>query len=246
MVAAQVVIERYLRAVIAHAAADAVLIPALPDLQDARQILARLDGVVLTGSPSNVYPALYGSDDPGQGPFDPARDATMLALVREAVARARPLLGICRGLQEVNAALGGTLRDDFAAADRAVAHHAPAGVDAATMFGFGHDVTPVPGGVLARLYGAAPLRVNSVHFQGIGQLASALVAEAHATDGTIEAVRAPGAPVLAVQWHPEWQPEETGAVPLLRMFGAVLRGASLAEAAAQAAVATAVGEESHS
>ncbi len=233
LVPGQMVVDRYLRAVIEHADADAVLIPALPDLQDARRVLARLDGVVLTGSPSNVQPALYGSHDPGEGPSDPARDATMLALVSEAAERARPLLGICRGLQEVNVALGGTLRRDFAAPGRALAHHAPPGSDEAAMFAFGHAVTPTPGGVLARLYGPAPLRVNSAHFQGIDRLAPALVAEAQAPDGAIEAVRAPGAPLLAVQWHPEWRPVETGAVPLLRMFGAVLRGATL-EAAADA------------
>ena len=227
----QMVADRYLRAVIEYADADAVLIPSLPDMQDARRVLARLDGVVLTGSPSNVQPALYGSNDPGAGPHDTARDATMLALVREAAERSRPLLGICRGLQEVNVAMGGTLRRDFAAPARALPHHAPEGSNEAAMFGFGHTVTPAPGGVLARLYGAGALRVNSAHFQGIDRLAPALVAEAHAPDGAIEAVRAPGAPVLAVQWHPEWRPVETGAAPLLRMFGAVLRGATLEEAA---------------
>jgi len=229
----QSVVERYLRAAVLHAEADAVLIPALPDLQDAPRLLARLDGVLLTGSPSNVEPRRYGeSAADAPGPFDSARDETALALIEAALLQDRPLLGICRGFQEVNVAFGGTLRRDLGEGRRALPHHAPEGAAFDEMFEHRHLVRLDPAGVLSRALGSGEIEVNSVHYQGIDRLGRELVPEAHAADGVVEAVRAPGSRLLAVQWHPEWR---SAAAPhsaaLFRLFGATLRGATLDQAA---------------
>ena len=224
---AQLVVERYMEAVIRHADVDAVLVPARPDLIDARAVAARLDGLLLTGSPSNVAPARYGDASEGEGPFDPGRDEMTARLMDAMIDRARPVLGICRGFQEVNVAFGGTLARDLGAGDRPLNHHAPDGVSLDEMFGHGHDVILAPDGTLARAFGRERLRVNSVHFQGVDRLGEGLSVEASAPDGVVEAVsaRPNGAPVLAVQWHPEWQTDRDAASQgVFQIFGRALRG----------------------
>ncbi|WP_157217510.1 gamma-glutamyl-gamma-aminobutyrate hydrolase family protein [Flavisphingomonas formosensis] len=224
---AQVVIDRYLEAPARHADADALLIPARPDIVDARAIAARLDGLVLTGSVTNVAPEHYGDPGPGVGPFDPGRDAMALAMIDAMIALGKPVFGICRGFQEINVAFGGTLARDLSAPGRLLPHHAPEGASLDAMFAHAHDVTLTPGGMLATGLGRDRLRVNSVHFQGIGALGSGLAVEAEAPDGVIEAVSAQpnGAPVVAVQWHPEWQSDaDAQSRQLFRLFGRMLRG----------------------
>lgn len=218
------VIHRYIAPVARHADAVVVLVPSIPGLQSADELAARLDGFLLTGSPSNVAPARYGDAAPGDGPFDPARDTTTLALI-EAFERAeKPVWAVCRGIQEVNVAFGGTLRRGV------VGHHAPAGATLDEMFAFSHSVALPPGGVFARAFGVTEAVVNSVHFQAIDRLGAELRVEATAADGTIEAVSADlgGADLLAVQWHPEWQ---TDANPqsqaFFRLLGRALRGQRL-------------------
>jgi putative glutamine amidotransferase len=228
---AQLVIERYMEAVIRNADVDAVLVPARPDLIDAKAVAARLDGLLLTGSPSNVAPARYGDASEGNGPFDPGRDEMTARLIAAMIDRARPVLGICRGFQEVNVAFGGTLARDLGAEGRPLSHHAPDGVPLAEMFAHGHDVILTPGGMLARAFGRDRLRVNSVHFQGVDRLGSGLAVEAAAPDGVVEAVSAHpnGAPVLAVQWHPEWQTDRDAASQgVFQLFGRALRGEAAA------------------
>lgn len=200
---AQAVMNRYVVAVARHAQADAVLIPALEPGQDIANIVRRVDAVLLTGSLSNLEPARSGASD-GTGPYDPHRDALAVALLAAAATHDKPLFGICRGLQEINVALGGTLRADLAAISGM--HHAPAEVHFAGMFDHAHDVALTPGGVLAAMTGQTHLNVNSVHFQGIAALAPGLTVEAVAPDGLIEAVsgRSGSAPMLGVQWHPEY------------------------------------------
>ena len=230
---AQAVMTRYAAAAMRHAEADALIVPALPELLDARNVVARLDAVLLTGSPSNLDARHYGGADPGDGPHDPGRDAVALALVDAAVAGRTPLFGICRGFQEINVALGGTLRGDVGKGVQA--HHAPDDVPFAAMFDHRHPVALTPGGVLARATGAFALEVRSVHYQGIARLAPGLMVEATAEDGLVEAYAAEpgGAPLVAVQWHPEWQAD---ADPASRAFfdllGRAARGASLSELAA--------------
>ena len=227
---AQAAINRYVDAAMRHADADALLIPSLPRLIDAANIVARLDGILLTGSPSNVEPARYGDDAAGDGPFDPARDATAAALIAAAAAARRPVFGVCRGFQEINVAFGGTLRRDLG--DAPLPHHAPPSADFAAMFDHQHDVALTPGGVLARAFGGDTATVNSVHFQGVGRLGAGLSVEARAADGQVEAVSAVagGAPVLAVQWHPEWATDaHADRQMFFTLLGRALRGASLQE-----------------
>lgn len=226
--AAQSVINRYVMAAMRHATCAALLVPALPDLMSAREVIGRLDGVLLTGSPSNVQPHLYGDAAPGDPPFDPGRDVMSRALVAEVLAQAKPLFGICRGLQEINVALGGTLTRQAGAT---MAHHAPDDVAFAAMFDHRHDVALVPGGVLARTHQRLALTVNSVHYQGIAELGAGLHIEARAPDGMVEAVSgmAHGAPLLAVQWHPEWDADANAAsAQFFQLLGAALRGQPLA------------------
>lgn len=225
--AAQIVNDRYIDAVVRHADVDSVIIPARPDLIDAKAIAARLDGLLLTGSRTNVEPARYGDPGAGVGPFDPGRDLMTARLVEAMIDRARPLLGICRGFQEVNVAFGGTLARDLGDVGRPLAHHSPEGVPFAAMFDHEHEVALVPGGLLARALDRERLRVNSVHFQGIARLGAGLTVEATAADGIIEAVSATpnGAMVLAVQWHPEWRSDRDAASQgIFHIFGRALRG----------------------
>jgi putative glutamine amidotransferase len=226
---AQAVIDRYVVSALRYADAAGLLVPALPELMAARDVAPRLDGVLLTGSPSNVAPARYGQADApdAEGPFDPARDAMMAALVDAMLQLGKPVFGICRGLQELNVALGGTLRRDMATNPDLIAHHAPAGADLDTMFAHEHEVALTPGGVLSHGLGRSSLKVNSVHFQGVDRLAPGLDVEATAPDGVVEAFSAEinAAPVLAVQWHPEWRPEANpDSQAYFRLLGRVLRG----------------------
>jgi putative glutamine amidotransferase len=228
---AQTVIERYLQSLIRYAEVDAVLIPAMPGYQSPRAVLARLDGVYLTGSPSNMAPERYGqhiADAPG--PFDPERDETAMELIQGAVDLAKPLFAICRGFQEVNVAFGGSLRRDMSEEDRALRHHAPADVDYAAMFDHGHEVTLAHGGALARATGQSVIQVNSAHYQGIDQLGSHLAIEATSPDGVVEAVRADNtrAPMLAVQWHPEWAADtDENSQAYFRLLGQAMRGEAI-------------------
>ncbi|MDE2355127.1 MAG: gamma-glutamyl-gamma-aminobutyrate hydrolase family protein [Alphaproteobacteria bacterium] len=230
----QAVIDRYVQAAMRHADALAVIVPADPDHAPPREIAARLDGVMLTGSPSNVDPRRYGEAfDPDHGPYDPDRDAMALGLIDAAIALGRPVLGVCRGFQEINVAFGGTLDRRISSHPGRLKHHAPPGADLTAQFTHGHDVALTPGGVLASAYGRQSLAVNSVHFQGVDKLGPGLEIEARAPDGVIEAVFAApnGAQILAVQWHPEWRPDlHPDSRRLFELFGQALRGERLAGA----------------
>lgn len=210
---AQAVKHRYLEALIDHAGAVPTIVPNNQPPENAAAIAARLDALLLTGSNSNIAPARYGSPVAGVPPVDEGRDAFAIALIAACIAAAKPVIGICRGLQEINVALGGTLkdmRDDDMRDDAAGAHHAPAGVSLDAMFGHIHQVTVEPQSPLAAITGAGELTVNSVHYQSIDRLGTGLAAAARSEDGGIEAIyaTATAAAVLAVQWHPEWRPTE--------------------------------------
>lgn len=205
---AQAVKHRYLAAVEQFAQAIPLIVPSNQSATNVADIVARLDAVLLTGSNSNIAPYRYGSALAGQAPIDAGRDDLSQALVRAAITAAKPVFGICRGLQEINVALGGTLRDlrDSGMADR---HHAPADAGLEAMFGFTHDIDIVANTPLHRYAKSERLVANSVHYQAIAELADGLLINATGPDGVIEAISAShtSAPVFALQWHPEWRPE---------------------------------------
>lgn len=228
---AQAVMNRYVASAMAYADAAALLVPSMPGLMRAADVASRLDGLLLTGSPSNLDPGAYGeAADDAPGPFDPARDAMTGDLIRAMLDLGRPVFGICRGFQELNVAFGGTLRRDVSENPDLLRHHAPDEVGFNEMFDHVHDVELAPGGVLAGALGQARIRVNSVHYQGVQRLGAGLSVEAQADDGVVEAfsTRVNTAPVLAVQWHPEWR---TGENPqsqvFFGIFGRALRGEPL-------------------
>lgn len=199
--------DTYVRAVDEVVGAVPVLLPANGEKADIPTLLGRLDGLILTGSRSNVLPAFYGGPAHAEGtPEDERRDRMTLPLIRAAVARGLPVLAICRGMQELNVALGGSLHQRLQDLPDRLDHSTPLHPDGRVRTGKAHEVRLVPGSWLHRVTGRAVLAVNSLHNQGIGRLAAGLVVEATAPDGTIEAVRATTGPGLAVgvQWHPEY------------------------------------------
>lgn len=223
---AQAVMNRYIRAAMTYADVAALIIPSLPDLMTAAEVAPRIDGILLTGSPSNVGTARYGEAG-GEGPFDDGRDEIAMSMVDRMIDAQKPVFGICRGFQEINVALGGTLRRDTSASDALIRHHAPDDVDFDAMFDHRHPVELVDGGILCGAYSKGALDVNSVHFQGIGALADGLMVEARAPDGLVEAysARPNGAPLLAVQWHPEWGTEnDVDSQTYFHLLGKALRG----------------------
>ena len=223
---AQAVMNRYIRAAMTYADVAALIIPSLPDLMTAGDVAPRIDGILLTGSPSNVATRLYGEYG-GDGPFDDGRDGIAISMVDRMIDAQKPVFGICRGFQEINVALGGTLRRDTSASDDLMRHHAPDNVAFDAMFDHHHAVNLTDGGILASAYAKSALDVNSVHYQGIGQLADGLNVEARAPDGLVEAysARPNGAPLLAVQWHPEWGTEnDPDSQTYFHLLGKALRG----------------------
>ena len=200
--------EKYARAVMEAAGAAPLLIPALAEELRFDELLERLDGILFTGSPSNVEPHRYQGppSDPGTL-HDPARDATTLPLIRKAVEAGVPVFGICRGFQEMNVAFGGTLHQKVHEVPGLLDHRDDDSQPLEVQYGPAHDVTLEPGGVLRSLTDQDRVRVNSLHSQGIDRLGPPLAVEARAPDGVVEAfrVRAAQSFALAVQWHPEWR-----------------------------------------
>jgi putative glutamine amidotransferase len=183
-----------------------VLLPALGETADIETLLDRLDAVLLSGSRSMVAPIHYGGPPlPDDMPEDFARDATTLPLIRAAIARGLPVLAICRGVQELNVALGGTLHQRLLDLPGRIDHAVNQVNDPIHRFAKVHDVALRPGGLLHRLAGTGTVAVNSLHQQAIDRLAPGLAVEAEAPDGTIEAVSWPHGRgfALGVQWHPE-------------------------------------------
>jgi len=203
--------ERYPNAVVEAAGCLPIIIPAIGPKIDCSALLDGLDGLLLTGSPSNVEPHHYGGPPSMEGTLhDPERDATTLPLIREAVRRDLPVLAICRGIQELNVALGGTLHQRiFDMPERFNHRRRRRDMTLEERYGPAHLVRLTEGGRLIELAGAAEIMVNSLHGQGIDRPGPDLFVEAVAPDGQIEAVRLPGARfVVGVQWHPEYKAVE--------------------------------------
>lgn len=219
--------ETYLRALADIADVMPVLIPALAEKADVDAVLEKVDGVLLTGSKTNVHPERYG-DQPTQAhePFDPRRDETVMRTITGAISRGLPLFAICRGIQELNVALGGSLATEIQTQDGRMDHRAPDSDDADFRFKLAHSVDAVAGGPLATALGAEKVQVNSLHRQGINALAPGLSVEATAPDGTIEAVSVRDAPgfAMGVQWHPEyWAASDPASRQLFVQFGNAVR-----------------------
>jgi putative glutamine amidotransferase len=199
--------EKYIAAVAQAADAVPVLVPALGE-QHLQDWLDSFDGILFTGSPSNVEPHRYQGDPSAPGTLhDPARDATTLPMITRAVEAGLPVFGICRGFQEMNVAFGGALEQKLQELPGKLDHREDGTLPLDAQYGPAHEVELTEGGVLHGIAGRSRIKVNSLHSQGVVQLGANLVTEAKADDGVIEAFRVASAPAfaLAVQWHPEWK-----------------------------------------
>jgi putative glutamine amidotransferase len=212
----QMVGERNLRAVADVAGALPLMFASCSDITDIGALLDVVDGVVLTGARANVHPTRFGGEpDPRHEPYDINRDDLALALSEICVARGVPLFGICRGLQEMNVAFGGSLHPEIRELPGRMNHRMPRlengeiHPDPNVVFADRHNVSLVPGGAFARILGCETIRVNSLHGQGILEPGKRVVVEGVAEDGTIEAIRIADAPgfALGVQWHAEFDPQ---------------------------------------
>ncbi len=219
--------EKYLSAVIEGAGAYPLSFPALGPVLEPAALLDQVDGVLFTGSPSNVAVHHYeGGPDRPDSPQDPGRDAITLPLIRAAIDAQVPVFCICRGFQELNVALGGTLSTQIHTVGGHMDHRAPENVPFEEKYGPRHKVTFLPGGKFARILGKSEAMVNSLHWQGIARPAERLVAEGRAEDGVIEAVSLQDHAgfCLGAQWHPEFRlTENADSMALFKAFGAACR-----------------------
>ncbi|TIV88962.1 MAG: gamma-glutamyl-gamma-aminobutyrate hydrolase family protein [Mesorhizobium sp.] len=227
----QAVPERYIEAAVAAAGVFPVLVPSLGDRLDFDRLLAVVDGVMITGSATNVHPSLYGGEgNEANGPYDPARDSTTLPLIRGAIDRGVPLLAICRGIQELNVALGGTLATEIQERPHSLDHRAPPTGNWDEWFAIRQKVIIEPGSSLLKVFGADEINVNSLHRQAIGRLGTGIQVEAVAEDGTVEAVSVRDARAFAVgvQWHPEyWVKSDEASARIFAAFGDAVRAHAL-------------------
>lgn len=203
--------EKYIRAVMSGAEAMPLLIPSMDPPLDLEALLDDLDGLLLTGAYSNIEPHHFSDEPSYEGNLhDPARDRNTLSLVPMAISKGLPVLAVCRGIQEVNVALGGTLHQKVHDAPGYSDHRENMGDSLDEQYGPAHAVALAPGGLLARIADSDQVMVNSLHGQGLRDLGRGLVVEATASDGLVEAVRLDSNDtfLLAVQWHPEWKVTE--------------------------------------
>ncbi|MCB8876916.1 gamma-glutamyl-gamma-aminobutyrate hydrolase family protein [Acidisoma silvae] len=220
--------DTYVRAVTDFIGGIPVLIPARGGAGDIERLLRLVDGLILTGSLSNVGPGYYGGPPhPPETPEDCERDGMTLPLIRAAVAAGKPLLGICRGLQELNVALGGSLHQRLHDLPSRLDHSHPLAKLEELRHAKAHSVHPVQGGWLAGISQGQAMIVNSYHNQGIDRLAPGMTVEGYASDGTVEAVRLPGESfAVGLQWHPEYDMEVNPQSRLIfETFGDVVRDA---------------------
>jgi putative glutamine amidotransferase len=232
-----VVGAKYIAAVADAAGGLPVLLPALGNQWNFKDLASRVDGLLITGSPSNVAVHHYGgAPDRPDSPQDPARDATTLPLIRAALDADLPLFCICRGFQELNVALGGSLHTEVHNVVGRTDHRSPKG-SFESRYGPRHAVKLTKNGVFAQILGKDEIQVNSLHWQGIDRLADGLTVEGVAPDGTIEAVRATAARnfSLGVQWHPEYRATENpDSLALFQAFGKAARAQALRKSGARA------------
>jgi len=229
----QLVGQRNMRAVAEVAGALPLMFAGTPDITDIDALLGAVDGILLTGARANVHPARFGVEaDARHEPYDHDRDAMALGLIEACIERGVPLFGICRGLQEMNVAFGGSLHPEIRELPGRMNHRMPRlengeiHPDPNVVFADRHEVQLAKGGVFAKLLGCEAIRVNSLHGQGILELGKRVAVEGVAEDGTIEAIRIAEAPcfALGVQWHAEYDPQSNPINRILfEAFGAALR-----------------------
>jgi putative glutamine amidotransferase len=225
---AQSVDEKYLRALIDVADVDVIIIPALENFDGLENVLDHVDGILFTGAATNVHPSYFepGAEEAKYRPFDAGRDAAAFKLIRSACDRDLPMLAICRGIQELNVACGGSLHANIATDDE---HHCHttwvSGAPLEQLYGPAHELLVMPGGCMEALTQGALAMVNSLHVQAIERLGNGLSVEARAPDGTIEAVSVQGRSFsVGVQWHPEFQAAENElSLKLFRAFGEAVK-----------------------
>ena len=217
--------EKYLQALIVGADALPVVVPALSG--DVDDVLAAVDGILLTGSPSNVEPQHYNGKPSKPGTLhDAHRDALTLPLARSALDRGVPLLAVCRGFQELNVVMGGTLHQHVEDVEGYHDHRENPDDPLDVQYGPSHPVSIVEGGYLHELLGESTMMVNSLHSQGVRKLADGISVEAIADDGLVEGFTVDDAPAfaLAVQWHPEWKVTENDfSMKIFKAFGDACR-----------------------
>lgn len=222
-----VVGEKYITAIRDGADALPFLIPALGNTIDAEAVLRRVDGILLTGSPSNVEPHHYNGAASRPGTLhDPHRDETTFPLLKLALEKGVPVFAVCRGFQELNVVLGGTLHQNVHEVEGYRSHKENPDDPLDVQYGPSHEVHLVEGGLLRDLAGTDTVTVNSVHSQGVARLAGGVSVEAVADDGLIEGFRVDGAKnfALAVQWHPEWKvTEDSFSMAIFKAFGDACR-----------------------
>jgi putative glutamine amidotransferase len=204
-----------------------LLVPSDPALVSVGELMDCCDGFLLTGGRPNVHPEEYGEEEtPAHGAFDRSRDALVLELTRACVAAGQPVLGICRGFQEVNVAMGGTLYPEIRDLPGRMNHRMPPNGTIEEKFELRHDVTFTKGGVFHDVMGAEVVRTNTLHGQGIKKAGPRIVVDGYADDGTPEAIYIEGASgfTLAVQWHPEYEAaNDPVSRPLFEAFGEAAR-----------------------
>ena len=204
-----------------------LIIPSDPEYVDIAELLEVCDGFLLTGGRPNVHPAEYGEEEtPAHGAFDRGRDAVVLPLIRACVDRGQPFLGICRGFQEVNVAMGGTLYPEIRDLPGRDNHRMPPDGTMEEVFALRHAVSFTDGGRFHRLMGAPQVMTNTLHGQGIKDAGNRIVIDGTAPDGTPEAIYVQGASgfTLSVQWHPEWNAAaDPVSRPLFAAFGDAAR-----------------------
>jgi putative glutamine amidotransferase len=229
----QLVGQRNMRAVADVAGALPLMFAGTPDITDVDALLGAVDGILLTGARANVHPTCFGVEpDPRHEPYDQERDAMALGLIRACVERGVPLFGICRGLQEMNVAFGGSLHPEIRDIPGRMNHRMPRLAngeihpDPNVVFADRHEVRLAREGEFARILGCEAIRVNSLHGQGIEEPGGRVVVEGVAEDGTIEAISIADAPsfALGVQWHAEYDPQSNPINrALFQAFGAALQ-----------------------
>lgn len=224
-----------IEAVAAVSNALPLMVPSMPDCAAVADLLEACDGFVFTGGRPNVHPDFYGHEETeAHGTFDLNRDNLCLPLIRECVARAVPILGICRGFQEFNVAFGGTLHPEIRDLPGRMNHRMPPDGTVEEKFALRHAVSFTPGGVFARLFGAEQVMTNTLHGQGIEEAGERIKVDGFAPDGTPEALFVQDAPgfALAVQWHAEYQAStDPVSKPLFEAFGRALAAPKLRKSA---------------